>query len=69
MYLRGILEDCDRAKAAFQCSLPIKPLVMDHTKRAIAAFDFRNYEELVTLTHVCCNNLGIWLFNWQDRRE
>ena len=63
MYLRGILEDCERAKAGLQGSLPIKPLVMDRTKRAIAAFDLRNYEELVTLTHVCYNNQGIWLFN------
>ena len=59
MYLRGILKDSERAKAAFQGSLPIKPLVMNRTKSAIAAFDLRNYEELVTLTHICCNTQGI----------
>ena len=48
------LESFERAQAAPQRSVPIKPLMMYGTKCTIAAFDLSNHKELMTLTH------GVW---------
>ena len=48
------LEFLERAQAASQRSVPIKPLMMYGTKCTIAAFDLSNHKELMTLTHGVC---------------
>ena len=48
------LEFFERAQAASQRSVPVKPLMMYGTKCTIAVFDLSNHKELMTLTH------GVW---------